>query len=62
MQVQGITKSSGPIEEGLGRVENHASYLAPALGKGLVGDDEVREPEPEPEIEPEPEPEPEPEA
>jgi hypothetical protein len=36
---------------------DYASYLAPALGKGLVGVDEVRVPEPDTESEPEPEPE-----
>lgn len=41
---------------------DYASYLGPALGRGLAGADEVRVPEPDAESEPEPEPEPEPEA
>lgn len=54
--MQGGAKGSGPGEEGRER-RDYASYLAPALGKGLVGDDEVRVPEPETEPEAEAEPE-----
>lgn len=47
--MRGVAESSGPGEEGRGH-RDYASYLAPALAKGLVGD-EVREPEPETEPE-----------
>lgn len=51
MRVQGVGESR---RRGCGH-RDYASYLAPALGKGLVGEDEVRVPEPEAESEPEPE-------
>lgn len=49
-ELRGVAESSRPGEEGRGH-RDYASYLAPALGKGLVGDDEVRVPEPETEPE-----------
>lgn len=48
--MRGVAESSRRGEEGEGH-RDYASYLAPALGKGLVGEDEVRVPEPETEPE-----------